>query len=243
MGKLDGESSVVVGVGTGMGRSIALALAREGSDIALISRTEHKLLDICSEVRLLGRKCVVAKADATKKEELNVAKNKIISELGEPSILIYNAGGFFTLDKVSDVSEELLDHAYNLHLKGLLFSVQTFLEGIKRRQGSIIVIAASPATMLAGNIAYTATKAAQIWFVKKLAKELQAFNVRVNSVSPGPTSHDKSSVKDLVVRLGSTEPYPAADVGEAVVFLTSRLSPRITGEDIILDGGLSIPHG
>jgi len=238
---MSSKGAVIVGVGTGMGRSIALSLSAKGWSVALLSRDLEKLNAICSESEKMGGKCFAIRADAMEEGSLRAALEEAKKLLGRVDALIYNAGGFFTLDNIENVNEELLDGAYRLHLKGLFTSVKSLLQELKETQGSVLVVAASPATAVAGNVAYAATKGAQLWFVKRLAKELMSYGIRVNSISPGPTSHDPSSPEQLKISLGSSQPMPSWDVGETAAFLLSDSAPRITGENIIMDGGLSIP--
>jgi 3-oxoacyl-[acyl-carrier protein] reductase len=236
-----GKKAIIIGVGTGMGRSIALSLASRGWSLALLSRDLEKLKRICQEAGEKGIECHAIRADAAEESSLLSSLREAKKKLGRVDALVYNAGGFFSLDPIDNLGVEMLDNASSLHVRGLFISVKEVLEELKKSRGSVVVIVASPSTIVAGNAAYAATKGAQLWLVKRLAKEMLSFGIRVNSVSPGPTSHDPSSPSDLKVRLGVAEPMPSWDVGEAVSFLLSDSSPRITGENLIMDGGLSIP--
>jgi gluconate 5-dehydrogenase len=238
---LNEKTAVIVGVGTGMGRSIALSLASKGWNLALLSRDAKRTGEICNEAEAKGIKCFPIVADAMDEGSLNEAMKEAKKKLGRVGALVYNAGGFFTLDGIESLSLDLLDKAYLLHLRGLILSVKALLDDLKSSKGSVVVVVASPATIVAGNAAYASTKGAQLWLVKRLAKELLSYGVRVNSVSPGPTTHDPSSPSDLEVKLGTYDPRPSWDVGEAVAFLLSESSPRFTGANLIMDGGLSIP--
>lgn len=236
------KSAIIIGVGTGMGRSIALSLASKGWSVALISRDMGRMREICREAEEKGVKCYAVKGDAMEESSLLNALREAREKLKRVDALVYNAGGFFTLDTVETLSADMMDKAYLLHVKGLFLAVKEALNDLKASKGSVVVIAASPATIVAGNAAYASTKGAQLWLVKRLAKELLSLGIRVNSISPGPTSHDPSSPSDLKkVKLGSAEPMPSWDVGEAVAFLLSDSSPRVTGENFVMDGGLSIP--
>ncbi|MEM0047229.1 MAG: SDR family oxidoreductase [Fervidicoccaceae archaeon] len=234
-------NAVIIGVGTGMGRSIALSLASRGWNLALLSRSIDRLNEICREAEELKVKCIAIGTDAMDERSLVSSLREARNALLGIDALVYNAGGFFSLEELDSLELNTLDKAYFLHIRGLFISVKELLKDLRERKGSIVVIAASPSTIVAGNAAYAATKGAQLWLVKRLAKEMLKYGVRVNSVSPGPTSHDPSSPEDLEIKLGSAEPRPSWDVGEAVAFLLSKSSPRFTGSNLIMDGGLSIP--
>ncbi len=238
MSELDNQIAVVFGVGTGMGRSIAYSLHERGAKIILVSRNTERLEKICKE---LGEGCYALKGDVTNIKEIQDIRNKILNEIGKPSIIVYNAGGYFTLHTIEHIDQEFFNKALELNSNGFFHVTKMFLLDLQDTQGTIIAITAAPKTLLLGNIAYAASKGALTAMVKKLACELKEYNIRVNCVAPGPTSHEPSSKKDLQIKLTSTEPSPSKDVGEIVAFLASKQAPRITGECINLDSGASLP--
>jgi len=238
---LRGRKVVVLGVGTGMGRSISLTLASLGATVILASRSLEKLNSICIETATQGAECYAYKVDVTSPAELRSLAETVEKKHGGATDIVYNAGGYFSFDKTEDVTEEFFEQALALNLKGFFYAVKAFLDQVKRNKGSIITISASPATILAGNIAYVASKGGLNWMVKKLAKELAPHGVRVNCVAPGPTSHDPASLETSEAKLRTWEQHLASDVGWTVALLVSRAMPRLTGECIIIDGGLSIP--
>jgi len=238
---LNGRRVVVLGVGTGMGRSIALALSSLGAKVILGSRSLERLRSICAEASKYGGDCHPYQVDVTRSDELQLLSQKVESEHGGATDLVYNAGGFFSLDPIQRVSEELFDSAYALNAKGFFLAVKAFLEQVQRASGSIVAIIASPATILAGSVAYAASKGAMEWMVRRLAKELAGSGVRVNCVAPGPTSHEPAPIEPGAARLRSWEQHPPSDVGWAVAILVSGALPRMTGECLVIDGGLSLP--
>ena len=238
---LRGRRVVVLGVGTGMGRSISLTLASLGATVILASRDVERLKSICSETAKHGADCHAYKVDVTSPAQLKDLARIIEERHGGATDLVYNAGGYFSLDKMEDITEEFFDQALALNLKGFFYAVKAFLSQVRRSKGSIIAISASPATILAGNIAYVASKGGLNWMIKKLAKELASEGVRVNCVAPGPTSHDPAPLETSEAKLRTWEQHPASDVGWTVALLVTKAMPRLTGECITIDGGLSIP--
>lgn len=241
MSELKGRRVLVVGVGTGAGRSIALALAASGADVLLASRSVERIAGICEEVRGLGASCSYHRVDATVREEVERLASTLEHSYGGVTDVVYNAGGYFSLDPVEAVSEELFDRAIALNLKGFFLVVKAFLSQVARARGGFVAVVASPAAILAGNVAYAASKGGLIWAVKRLAKELADRGVKVNCVGPGPTSHGLAPLEAQPAKLRSWDPHPASDIGWAVVYLLSTRSARLTGECLSLDGGLSIP--
>ncbi len=241
MALLDGIRGVIVGVGHGMGRSIALSMAREGALIGLISRNRGRLESICREVEGLGSKCYYETADATDPTGLSKAAQRISSKLGGVDVLVYNAGGWFSLDGIEAIDEDFMINAYRTNVLGFFNSVKAFLREVEESRGVIIAISASPKTILAGNVAYASSKGGLIWMVKRLAKELGQRGIRVACIGPGPTSKDPSPLEPSDPGLLDPQPHPAVYVGEAVVAIASRKLYRLTGECVSIDGGLSIP--
>lgn len=232
---------VVLGVGTGMGRSIALTLASLGATVIIGSRDVERITSICMEAHKYGAECYAYKTDVTVPDELRELAKVVLERHGGATDLVYNAGGYFSLDKIEEISEEFFEEALTLNLKGFFYAVKAFLEQVRGNRGSIVAISASPATILAGNVGYVASKGGLSWMIKRLAKELAPYGVRVNCVGPGPTSHEPAPLETGEAKLRTWEQHPASDVGWAVALLISRAMPRLTGECVTLDGGLSIP--
>lgn len=231
---------VIVGVGPGMGRSIALSMAREGASVGLISRSVERLMSVCGEVERFGVKCYYHVADATNRKAMEEAASTITSRLGGVDALVYNAGGWFSMDAIDGVDEDFLLGAFKSNILGLFNSVKVFLGELVKSRGVIVVISASPKVILSGNVAYAAAKGGQVWMARRLAKELAPRGVRVVCIGPGFTRKDPSPLEPGDPRLGDPTPQPAIYVGEAVVAIISRKMYRLTGEYIALDGGISL---
>ncbi|MEM0366292.1 MAG: SDR family oxidoreductase [Acidilobaceae archaeon] len=235
---LSGLNSIILGAGPGMGRSIALALAKEGSRIALAARTYEKIKFICDEISELKVKCLPIVGDVSSYNSLSNIKSKVLEYFDRIDVIVYNAGGYFSFEGVENISEEYLLGALRNNIVGLYNTVRVFLKELEKSKGALLVTVASPYVILQGNIAYAAAKGGLIWMVKRLAKELANRDIRVVCIAPGFTYREPIEAGGSKLR--SLEPQSPDYIGWVVAFLASRRAERITGECIVVDGGLSI---
>lgn len=244
--KLDGKTAIVTGSGQGIGRAIALALAKEGADVVInVRKSVQRAKAVADEVRALGRRALVMRADVSKKGEVDQMVKKTLEEFGKVDILVNNAG-ISARAPIEELSEEDWDRVMNVNLKGaFLCSVAAGKEMIKLKRGNIINIVAASGHRsypLAG--AFGPSKAAVISLTKQLAMEWAKYNIRVNGVSPGPiwSPQTESMLKDEKTR-ERIKKIPMGRIGrpeeiaDVAVFLASEDSSYITGQVIIVDGG------
>jgi NAD(P)-dependent dehydrogenase (short-subunit alcohol dehydrogenase family) len=240
--------AIVTGAAGGIGKAIALELAREGTDIAVIDINLESAEKVADEVMVLGRKSIAIKTDVTKFAEVKRMVQKVRDELGDVDILINVAGGSapgVQKNLFCNKSEEDWDATIALNLKSVFNCCRAVIERmIERRNGKIVNIA-SVAGIIgnATSIDYSAAKGGVIAFTKALAKEVAGYGINVNSVSPGPiatpllmrlaTDKIKREYADLtgMGRLGTPE-----DISHMVAFLVSKGASFITGHDHIVAG-------
>jgi len=168
-----GKISLVTGAGRGIGRAIALALARAGSDAALVARSKDELDAVAAEIRNLGRRAAVFPADLTQTQQLPALTENIAATLGGIDILVNNAGINIPQDSV-DVTEEAWDAIMNINLKGAFFVAQAVgkLMITQGRGGRIINITSQTGSVaLAKRAAYCASKAGLNLVTKVLAMD------------------------------------------------------------------------
>ena len=250
--KLDGKVAIVTGGGRGIGRAIVLSLAREGADVVVDDIDLETANAVADEVRTLGRKALVIKADVSNLKEVNQMVKKTLDTFGKIDILVNNAGylapprsgpGDFRKDK-----EEEWDKMLNVNLKGVIYCCKPVVKHMRERMsGKIINISSDAGKIGARDIVYSASKGGVIAFTKALAKQLAPYGINVNSVSPGQIDTPMLKVykKDYVEknyipkipmgRLGKPE-----EVAALVTFLASDDSSYITGQIISPDGGLAM---
>ena len=241
--------AVVTGAGKGIGRGIALCLARMGADVAVASRSRDDLESLATEIEGLGRRAIAVPTDVTDADSLQQLGKLVADGLGPISIWVNNAGGLpdATPRYLTRTPEDRWDAQMALNLKavwaGALVAAEHMTDG-----GSIINISssASRARGAVKNGPYAAAKAAVNSLTSTLALEL-APRIRVNGVAPGPIPtenfnestnfpDDKPLEKLLGVPMGRLgEPD---DIGNAVVFLASDQASWITGQTLFVTGGL-----
>ncbi|NIM05425.1 MAG: 3-oxoacyl-[acyl-carrier-protein] reductase [Armatimonadetes bacterium] len=244
---LQTKTALVTGARRGLGKAIALRLARSGADVVLndIAAGQEECEGVAEEIRALGRKGLVATADVCAADQINEVMEKIVSECGRLDILVNNAG--ITRDMLlARMTEEQWDSVLNVNLKGTFLCTRAALKTmLKQRSGSIINIASVVGLMgNAGQANYAASKGGVIAFTKAVAKEVASRNIRVNAVAPGfiiSPMTDKLSEEARrrllclipLARLGKPE-----EVAEVVNFLAGDASAYITGQVVNVDGGM-----
>jgi 3-oxoacyl-[acyl-carrier protein] reductase len=245
---LQDSVAVVTGGTRGIGRSIAMALAAHGADVAFTYLRNHDLaLSLVDEIAGLGRRSLPVQMDVRDYEAAHRLAGRVKEEFGTIDILVNNAGitrdkslMMMTREDWSDVIDTDLSGVFNVTRACII----TFL---RRKKGNIVNISsASGIHPLPGQVNYAAAKAGVIGFTKSLAKEVAPHNVRVNAVAPGFIETDMTAslpgkYRERLLgsipagRFGQTE-----EVARAVVFLASDLSRYITGQVLEIEGGLGL---
>ena len=236
----------ITGATRGIGRAIALELAKEGYNIALNYRTENEALEsLKKEISDIGVECYPVQGDVSKAEDSERMTKEIIEHFEQIDVLVNNAG--ITKDKlIQRMKEEEFTDVINVNLVGTFNITKNVIKYMtKKRYGKIINI--SSVVGISGNAGqsnYAASKAGIIGFTKSIAKELASRNITANAVAPGFIQTDmtnvlKDEIKEAIEgtiplkRLGTAE-----DVAKVVKFLASDDSNYITGQVINVDGGM-----
>lgn len=243
--ELQGQTAIVTGAAQGIGRAIALTLAREGAALVLGDINLSKAQEVAEEIKGLGGRALACKVDVSSPEEAQGLIDSCSKELGRVDILVNNAG--VTRDGlVLRMKKEDWDLVLNINLTGtFLCSKAAARPMTKQRQGRIINIASVVGLMgNAGQANYAASKAGVIGLTKSLAKELASRSVTVNAIAPGFIDTDMTRVLPQEVKEAMLRQVPLSrwgtvqDVASCVRFLASAGASYMTGQIISVNGGM-----
>ncbi|MFQ6109672.1 MAG: 3-oxoacyl-[acyl-carrier-protein] reductase [Candidatus Aminicenantales bacterium] len=240
-----GRISVVTGASQGIGEAIALALAEEGAELALVDIQREKLEGVAQRIRRQNGKASVYHADVSRKEDTIEVVKELISRHKRVDHLINNAG--ITRDNLlMRMKEEEWDAVLAVNLKGVFnFSQAVIRHMISNRYGRIVNI--SSVVGLMGNVGqtnYSASKAGVLGFTKSLAREVASRGITVNAVAPGyvatpMTENLPEAVKKTFLELIPMKRFCSPEeVASVVKFLLSDEASYITGQVININGGL-----
>ena len=243
---LEGQSALVTGGGRGVGKGIALALARAGCRVAINYRSgEAAARRTVEELRALGSDAFAIRADVGKASDVRAMFDAVLERVGRLHALVNNAG-VQTWKALLDITEAEWDEVIDTNLKGCFLCTQAAAAHMREHGGGSIVNIGSGSNKhpFPRLVAYTASKGGIDMLTKVAAIELGVFGIRVNCVAPGaieiertrqesPDYGEKWSRLTPLGRVGTP-----ADVGPAVVFLAGPESSFITGQTIWVDGGL-----
>ncbi|HPA45353.1 MAG TPA: 3-oxoacyl-ACP reductase family protein [bacterium] len=245
---LEGKVALVTGASTGIGAATAIALAREGADVAVnYLRSKQAAEEVAAQIEKLGRRVSLVQADVKVASEVDAMIEKTVAELGPVDILFNNAGALVARCPVVEMTEELWDEVIALNVKGTFLPTRRVIAGMMERGWGRIINNASVAAQHGGGpgvVAYASAKGAVIGFTRGLAKELAATGVTCNAVAPGLIEtpfHDKftdaEKRKALVQMVPMRRWARPEEVASAVVFLAGKGSSYMTGQTLTIDGG------
>lgn len=256
--EFEGQTALVTGAGSGIGKGAALTLAQGGAYVGLLGRTEDELEDTLAEIRAAGGEGMVLLADVSREDEMAEAVDRLISERKALNIVVANAGINGTWAPIDDLKPDEFDKTIAVNLRGTYLTLHHTVRHMKKSGGSIIVISSINGTRTfttPGATAYSATKAAQLAMVQQLALELGRHGIRINAICPGAigteiddnTNMRKKRQTEVPVEfpegdipLTGGEAGAIEDVAEVIAFLASNASRHVTGTPIWVDGGQSL---
>lgn len=246
-GPLEGKVAVVTGASGGIGRTIALALASHGADVGLLARRQEALEETAELIAPTGRRTAVATADVTDEEQVVEALAKVAADIGDPTVLVNNAGGARFLASLAEMRISGWEKTVDLNLKAPLVCARAALPGMTRNGGGAIVNIGS----IVGDAAqhamahYGTAKAGLAMLNRTMAREWGPLGVRSNLVVPGlidSGAHEHYEDDQSMGRLYEAE-IPLgrwgtpAEIAAPVVFLASDAASFVTGATLVVDGG------
>ena len=245
--QLPGKIALVTGGTRGIGSAAAIALAREGADIAITGRRlDDQAAKVRAEIQALGRRCELIKADHAIAAESTAAVKETESRLGAVDVLVHSAGGPVP-GGLFDVTPEEWHRGFDVHVHAVYYLSRAVIPNMrKKREGTIVLVSSTAGIRgVITNVAYQAAKGAIPQLTRALAREFANDNIRVNCVAPGVIRTDfHATMTEEQKRLNLEQRIPLhregtpAQVADVVLMLAKN--DYITGETVVIDGGLTM---
>lgn len=241
---LKGKIALVTGGGRGLGKAMAIGLARYGADMAVSDTID--VMEAVNDIKALGRKAIGIRADVTVQDEIKEMVEKTVAGFGRLDILVSNAG-IFRMSSAEQMRTEDWDAVMSVNLRGQFLCAREAAPHMIRQKAGKIINIASVAGLAAftGSAAYNASKAGLILLTKTLAAEWGRHNIQVNAVCPGlfetPMTAEFLKDSEFMAYISGRVPLSRAglphELAGTAVFLASKASDYMTGHALVIDGG------
>ncbi len=246
--ELNGRTAVVTGGGTGIGRAIALGLARYGAEVVVnYSKSQREAEETVAQIESYGRPALACRADVRRWPEVKALFEAAIDRFGHVDILVNNAGGIVGQYATPEMPEEVWDQTFALNVKSVFLCSKAAIPLLPDKRGRIINVTSISARSGGGpkGVAYAAAKAAVSNMTRALAKELAPRGITVNAIAPGfietrlhaihTTPQEAATVIERIPLGRAGQP---GDIAGVALLLASAAGGYITGEIIEVNGGL-----
>jgi len=253
MGKLDGKVAVITGAASGIGRGTAWCLAKEGAAVVAVDLNSQGGEQVVSEIAATGGRAVFQHTDVSNEPEIKSAVERAVKEYERLDIMFNNAGLVGAVGPIEAVTADDWDRTIAVLLRSVFLGIKYAVEPMRKAGGGSIISTSSVASFLpsAYGAAYAAAKGGVISLTRSAALQLGPDRIRVNCICPGfintpilgalPAFSDPAAVAQLldhvqtVPRVGRPQ-----DIASMVLFLASDESEWVTGQAMIVDGGLTV---
>ena len=247
MADIKDKIAIVTGAGHGIGREIALVLARNGAEV-VVTDVSDEIFEVGKQIEALGAKALPMKCDVTELEQAQSVEERVAGKYDRIDILVNNAG-IYPTKPFLEITPEDWNKVLRINLNGAFHCTKAVLPMmVKHGYGKIVNIASIAGAVVAFQnlVHYSASKAAIAGFTKSLALEVAQYGINVNAVAPGPIdigtmSPETEMYKQLIKTIPLGRMGLPRDIANLVVFLVSDDSNFITGQCIVSDGGYTLP--
>jgi NAD(P)-dependent dehydrogenase (short-subunit alcohol dehydrogenase family) len=242
---LTGKKALVTGGAAGIGRALALALAEAGADVAITDLNEQVGAATVERIRGLGRDSVFVRCDVSSGDEVRAMVAEVAARFGRLDIAVNNAG-IYTPGLDADYTDDQWSRVIDINLTGVWLSAQAEMKQMSTQDpagGKIINIASIGATRAISNASYDAAKAGVVHMSGTLGRQWGAYNINVNSISPGYVGTVFGQVRSPEERQRLRDSTPLGhvlrleDLSGPLLFLASAASDYVTGQNLVVDGG------
>lgn len=258
MSKLEGKVAIITGASKGIGEGIAKIYAKYGAKCVLAARGS-KVLELAEELKQQGYEAIGVQTDVSEFSSVENLVRKAEETYGPVDVLVNNAGVCVLEDFLESDSFENRDLHFDINIKGVWNATKAVLPSMmKKEKGAIVIMSSVTGDMVAdpGEVAYATSKAALVGFTKAMARELADKNIRVNAICPGYVM--TPLVEGMAKQSDPEDPFRAiktiadavplgrladpTEIGELAAFLGCEESSYITGTQIVIDGGSTLPE-
>lgn len=241
---------IVTGASRGIGRGIATLFAEEGANVVLVGRDEAQLEAVKKAIQANKGDAISVKADVTNPKDMERMVDVALKQYGKIDVLCHNAG-IYPHVRLENMTLEEWQTVINVNLTGTFLAVKACIPAMKTQGHGKIVVTSSisgPQTALPGYSHYTASKGGVAGFIRTAAVELAKYKININAVEPGTIRTEgfdalpSEQINDMIRSVPLGRLGTPVDVAFAILFLSSNEANFITGQNLIIDGGQTLPE-